>query len=243
MVAIVVQILTLIVALLGMYRAESRAGWRQVTLVALIILTVSSIWMTVQSNRDDEYIRWALEVVVGGQANEARREEIVQQVVEHAAAAGLPVAKRTNYDDGLQVLELYRDGSDIRGGLIAVNQDDIAKLAGVSPQMLSRAVSGQINRGWGTDSLDRDWNLVVSRIRDIAVHVFRSEWKGPSNIHVWADFDRKYIAVGPPDGDGSTPPGGRAEFPEAELRRLLTMSTFERGDTIARACSRLVKKS
>jgi hypothetical protein len=244
MLAIVVQICTCVVAMLGMYRAENRPGWRQFAAFALVTLTALSIVLTIQTNREAEYIRWGLEAILGATpASESRQDEIVQRVAEHAVVAGFPVMKRSAYNDKLQVLEFFHEGSSARSGLIAINYQDLSKLSAVPPSTLGRAVAEQLTRAWGVDSLDGDWNLIVSKIQDIALHVFRQESKGPINILIWADVDRKYIAVGPPDGNSTTPPKDRAEFPEPELRRLLSLSTFARGDSIARACSRLVRKS
>jgi hypothetical protein len=89
-------------------------------------------------------------------------------------------------------------------------------------------------------SLKQCWNEIADEIKLTSELVFAYRLQKTSTVKLWADAEKEYMAVGPPDCSDDTPPHERAEFPKSVLQNLIGLNALQRGAAIADSAERLL---
>lgn len=236
---IIVQLATCGAAIAGIY-FNTESGYAYMAAIAVCLTTIFSIALVLQDDREKAFIKSALSNLVRAvQPSEYVREAILTRIRHIASEEGLPI-NRTTHIGKLLSLEFFRTETSERTALIVVTEQDLAELSLADEQRLSAAISSRILQKWGQDNIDTDWNEIISRIQDIATVVFVEHLGRPVAVKIWADSSRRYVAVGPPNCQNTTPPEQRAQFPEEKLRELLMLPPLYRSHRIASDCEALL---
>ncbi|MBS0588724.1 MAG: hypothetical protein JSS37_12445 [Proteobacteria bacterium] len=239
--SIIVQLVTCMSAIAGIFFTRE-SGYAYLAVAAVCMTTLFSIALAVQDNREKVFSKHALtNLLRAAQPSEYVREAILSRIRTIASAEGLTINKTSQIGTDY-CLEFWKEGNQTRSALLVVTLHDMSELSLQDEQDLNKHISSRLLDKWGTDNLDSDWNLIVDRIKDIANVVFMLHIQQPFSLKVWAQADKKYIAVGPPDCPNNTPPRERAEFSSTRLQELLATPPLYRNNAVALACEALLGK-
>lgn len=142
---------------------------------------------------------------------------------------------------GTKVFVLSTNEDYRREALLVLEANDIASLGVLTQDRMDEEIKAHMFGFWGDkDNIADDWNEIIMRIGAIANYVFANASNGAGYpLKIWARYEEKYIAVGPPNCADDCPPDLRAEFPVNKIKYIMSMFPIYRSLVIAEECERI----
>jgi hypothetical protein len=209
----------------------------------IVISTLLTILQAIINQKSAAFTTRALSNLIRAvQPSELVREAIISAAMKEGTEAGLPISHVIGFESHKYLIEFYDNATHPRGGILCLHPSNITELSLHDANSMKREMSRLIWHKYERKTLDECWKDISDEIVLISELIFDKNLQKSSTVKLWAHFDNKYLAVGPPDCPDDTPPSQRAEFPEPKLQDLLSLNTLKRGAVIGDTVERLVRQ-
>ncbi len=188
---------------------------------------------TLQARQEAEAAKRNLELLIRSvQPPEIFAEAVFEQLQEAVESGGHYIASQSILDSGERIFVFAEQANDEIAGAIALNSAILQKLflSFAKEENFSADVRNVLFGSWGSDDLDKDWNIFALNTYDIARSVLLEHV--PDGTTLTGSFDpenlRGQVSVTLPTGQYA----GEIEFDAAFMRSLTVATPFTRGGMI-----------
>jgi hypothetical protein len=209
----------------------------------VVVSTLITVFQAILNERSTAFTKRSLTNLIRSvRPSEYVRDAVFGAISKEAVTQGMPFMHVAGFESQKYILQFGADGHENRVGVLCLSPERISELSLYDPAGLQSEVKKLCANPFQQQTPRQCWKELANEITLISELVFAYHKRKVSTVKLWADYDKEYLAVGPPDCSDDTPPHERAEFPKSTLQNLVGLSALLRGAAIANSVEHLVMR-